>query len=102
LSAISASDGKVFFSINVDASEARAWEATRAEAEAAVRAIPGVTTAMVALTAERKAGATPPPQRQAPGHAHSHGVQPAATHRHPQPPGAASPMSRQAEIPGVS
>ena len=104
LSAISASDGKVFFSINVDASEARAWEATRAEAEAAVRAIPGVTTAMVALTAERKAGATPPPQRQAPGHAHSHGhgVQPAATHRHPQPPGAASPMSRQAQIPGVS
>jgi ATP-binding protein involved in chromosome partitioning len=104
LSAISASDGKVFFSINVDASEARAWEATRAEAEAAVRAIPGVTTAMVALTAERKAGATPPPQRQAPGHAHSHGhgVQPAATHRHPQPPGAASPMSRQTQIPGVS
>jgi len=104
LSAISASDGKVFFSINVDASEARAWEATRAEAEAAVRAIPGVTTAMVALTAERKAGATPPPQRQAPGHAHrhGHGVQPAATHRHPQPPGAASPMSRQAQIPGVS
>ena len=103
LSAISANDGKVFFSINVDASEARAWEGTRAEAEAAVRALPGVTTAMVALTAERKAGAAPsvpPPQRQP--HTHSHGVQPAATHRHPQPPGAASPMSRQAEIPGVS
>ncbi len=103
LSAVSVSDGKVFFSINVDASEARAWEGTRAEAEAAVRAIPGVTTAMVALTAERKAGAAPsapPPQRQP--HSHSHGVQPAATHRHPQPPGAASPMSRQAEIPGVS
>ncbi len=103
LSAISASDGKVFFSINVDASEARAWEGTRAEAEAAVRAIPGVTTAMVALTAERRAGAAPaaPPQ-QRPAHTHSHGVQPAAAHRHPQPPGAASPMSRQAEIPGVS
>ena len=108
LSAISASDGKVFFSINVDASEARAWEGTRAEAEAAVRAIPGVTTAMVALTAERRAGAAAPAaapqQRQGPGqaHTHSHGVQPAAAHRHPQPPGAASPMSRQAEIPGVS
>ena len=104
LSAISASDGKVFFSINVDASEARAWEGTRAEAEAAVRAIPGVTTAMVALTAERRAGAAAPaaaPQ-QRPAHTHSHGVQPAAAHRHPQPPGAASPMSRQAEIPGVS
>jgi ATP-binding protein involved in chromosome partitioning len=108
LSAISASDGKVFFSINVDASEARAWEGTRAEAEAAVRAIPGVTTAMVALTAERRPGAAAPAaapqQRQGPGqaHTHSHGVQPAAAHRHPQPPGAASPMSRQAEIPGVS
>jgi ATP-binding protein involved in chromosome partitioning len=100
LSAISASDGKVFFSINVDASEARAWEATRAEAEAAVRAIPGVTTAMVALTAERKAGAAPsaPPQRHA--HHHSQGVQPVASHRPPQSP--ASPMSKQAEIPGIS
>src|ERR1700750_3166311 len=57
LSAITASDGKVFFSINVDAAEARAWESVRAQAEAAVRAIPGVTMAMIALTAERKAGA---------------------------------------------
>ena len=57
LSAISVSDGKVFFSINVDAAEARAWETVRAQAESAVRAIPGVTTAMIALTAERKAGA---------------------------------------------
>jgi ATP-binding protein involved in chromosome partitioning len=100
LSAISVSDGKVFFSINVDAAEARAWESTRAEAEAAVRAIPGVTMAMIALTAERKAGSTaappPPPQR----HTHSHGVAPVAAHRPPQSP--ASPMSKQAEIPGVS
>ena len=95
LSAISASDGKVFFSINVDAAEARAWEPVRAEAEAAVRAMPGVTTVMVALTAERKAGAAaPPPSRGAPG------VQPAHTHRPPQ--GGTSPMSRQAEIPGVA
>jgi ATP-binding protein involved in chromosome partitioning len=102
LSAVSVSDGKVFFSINVDAAEARAWEGTRAEAEAAVRVVPGVTTAMVALTAERKAGtaASAPPPR--PAHTHSHGVQPAATHRHPQPPGAASPMAKQAEIPGIS
>src|SRR6266513_2210997 len=57
LSAISVSDGKVFFSINVEASEARAWENVRAQAEAAVRAIPGVTAAMIALTAERKPGA---------------------------------------------
>ena len=64
LSAITVNDGKVFFSINVDAAEARAWESTRAEAEAAVRAIPGVTVAMIALTAERKAGATPRRRRR--------------------------------------
>ena len=106
LSAISVSDGKVFFSINVDAAEARAWESVRAQAEAAVRAIPGVTTVMVALTAERRAGdAPPPPPQHDHRHNHSHGVQPVAAHRPPQgqtlqkPP---SPMTRQAEIPGVS
>jgi ATP-binding protein involved in chromosome partitioning len=104
LSAISVSDGKVFFSINVDAAEARAWESIRAQAEAAIRGIPGVTTAMVALTAERRAGAPPPsPPPPAPhnhNHGHSHGVQPVASHRPPQSP--ASPMSKQAEIPGIS
>jgi ATP-binding protein involved in chromosome partitioning len=98
LSAITAGDGKVFFSINVEAAEARAWESVRAAAEAAVRAIPGVEVAMVALTAERKAGpaaaAAPPPHR------HAHGVQNVAAHRPPQ--GAPSPMSKQAEIPGVA
>ena len=109
LSAITATDGKVFFSINVDAAEARAWENVRAQAEAAVRAIPGVTAAMIALTAERKPGSpTPPPvpqpHRQAPSHSPSHshggGVQPAASHRPPQ--GGQNPMSRQAEIPGIA
>ena len=98
LSAITVSDGKVFFSINVEASEARAWEGARAEAEAVVRAMGGVSSAMVALTAERRPGAAPPPQRHAPGH--THGVQPVSAHRPPQSP--TSPMSRQAEIPGVA
>ncbi|WP_257166809.1 Mrp/NBP35 family ATP-binding protein [Bradyrhizobium sp. SRS-191] len=97
LSPITANDGKVFFSINVEASEARAWETTRAEAEAAVRAIPGVTMAMIALTAERKAGAAAAPApRQG-------GVQPVSAHRphqHQNP--ADSPMSRQAPIPGIA
>ncbi len=93
LSAVTVNDGKVFFSINVDAAEARAWESVRAEAEGAVRAIPGVTAAMVALTAERKPGSAPP-SRGAPG------VQPASAHRPPH--GGASPMSRQSEIPGVA
>ena len=104
LSAISVTDGKVFFSINVDAAEARAWESVRAQAETAVRAIPGVSVAMIALTAERKAGAatSPPPSAAAPPspRRHAHGVQPVSAHKPPQ--GAASPMSRQAEIPGVA
>jgi ATP-binding protein involved in chromosome partitioning len=99
LSDIAVNDGKVFFSINVDAAEARAWESVRAEAEKAVRAIPGVSTAMVALTAERKAGAAPAP---AAPHRHAQGVPHASTHRPPQQPSSTSPMSRQAEIPGIS
>jgi ATP-binding protein involved in chromosome partitioning len=110
LSAITVTDGKVFFSINVDATEARAWESVRAQAEAAVRAIPGVTVAMIALTAERKAGAAAPappaPHNHSHSHPHSHapgqrpGVQPVAAHRPPQSP--QSPMSKQSEIPGVA
>ena len=101
LSAITVTDGKVFFSINVDAAEARAWENVRAQTETAVRAIPGVTVAMIALTAERKPGsATPPPVPQPHRHAHGGGVQPAASHRPPQ--GAQNPMSKQAEIPGIA
>jgi len=43
LSEIVANDGKVFFSITVDAGEVKAWESVRARAEAAVRALEGVT-----------------------------------------------------------
>jgi ATP-binding protein involved in chromosome partitioning len=96
LSVITVNDGKVFFSINVDAAEARAWESVRAQAEAAVRAVPGVAVAMIALTAERKPGpaAAPPPHR------HAAGVAPASAHRPPQSP--VSPMSKQADIPGIA
>jgi len=110
LSPIAVSDGKVFFSINVDAAEARAWETVRAQAESVVRALPGVASAMIALTAERKAGA-PQPHRHAPSQVpsraagqaqgHSHGVAPVAAHRPPPNPGG-SPMARQSDIPGVA
>ena len=85
LSDIVAADGKVFFSITVDAAAVKQWESVRERAEAAVRAIPGVKSAMIALTAERSpggAGAAPPrPQmatpgarpREGAGHAHGHG-----------------------------
>ncbi|MFL6793118.1 MAG: Mrp/NBP35 family ATP-binding protein [Bradyrhizobium sp.] len=96
LSPIAVTDGKVFFSINVDAAEARAWESVRSQAEAAVRAISGVTVAMIALTAERKPGAAAPPTP----HRHGGGVAPVASHRPPQ--GGPSPMSKQAEIPGIA
>jgi ATP-binding protein involved in chromosome partitioning len=64
LSDILVADGKVFFSITVNAAVVQAWEPVRKRAEAAVKVIPGVTSVMVALTAERKAGA-PPQQRPA-------------------------------------
>jgi len=56
LSDVVVSDGKVFFSVTVDAAAVKAWEPVRAAAEAAVRAVPGVQSALVALTAERKPG----------------------------------------------
>jgi ATP-binding protein involved in chromosome partitioning len=98
LSEIAVNGDKVFFSINVEASEVRAWEDIRAQAEAAVRAIPGVSVAMVALTAERRPGtaATSSPQRPAQGIPH------VSTHRPPQNPASGSPMARQAEIPGIA
>src|ERR1700686_2109114 len=57
LSDVVVSDGKVFFSISVDAAAVQAWESVRDRAEAAARAVPGVESALVALTAERKASA---------------------------------------------
>ena len=57
LSDVIVTDGKVFFSIAVDAALVPAWEPVRKAAEMAVRAVPGVVSAMVALTGERAAGA---------------------------------------------
>ena len=72
-------------------------KASAPQAEAAVRAIPGVTIAMIALTAERKAGAPRGRRRRI---ATRHGVPPVSAHRPPQSP--ASPMSKQSEIPGIA
>src|SRR5258708_19237936 len=65
LSEVVAGDGKVFFSITVDAADVKAWEPVRKRAEEIVRALPDVRSALVALTAERKAdppSSRPPPQ----------------------------------------
>ncbi len=81
LSEIVVSDGKVFFSLSVDAAAVKAWEPVRKQVEDAVKSVSGVVSAMVALTAERAGGqvgrAAPPPaaaraQGQG-GHGHDHG-----------------------------
>jgi len=88
LSDIVASDGKVFFSITVDAATVQAWEPVRKRAEDMIRALPGVQSAMIALTAERRPGApSAPPQARPAGHGHQHPHAPAA--------------SRQMGVPGV-
>jgi ATP-binding protein involved in chromosome partitioning len=84
LSDVIVTDGKVFFSITVDAALVPSWEPVRKAAEAAVRAVPGVISAMVALTGERAAGPRAPtggpaarPSPAAPPAARPHGRQPA-------------------------
>jgi ATP-binding protein involved in chromosome partitioning len=63
LSDVVVSDGKVFFSLTVDAAVVKAWEPVRKAAEDAVRAIPGVQSALVALTAERSGAPASRPQQ---------------------------------------
>ncbi len=84
LSDVVVADGKVFFSMTVDAVAVKSWEPVRKAAEDAVRAIPGVQSALVALTAERAAGAAargPQPSHVAQNRAAAAG--PAHTHAHP-------------------
>jgi ATP-binding protein involved in chromosome partitioning len=77
LSDIVVSDGKVFFSITVDAASVKAWEPVRKAAEEAVRAVPQVQSALVALTAERARGAAPPRPGQSAGPKPAHPAHPA-------------------------
>jgi ATP-binding protein involved in chromosome partitioning len=62
VSGVTIREGKVFVAIAIDPARAKAMELMRAEAEAAVRAIPGIAGAVVTLTAEAAravAGASP-------------------------------------------
>ena len=92
LSDVVVSDGKVFFSITVDAAVVQQWEPVRKAAEAAVRAVPGVKSAMVALTGERAAGAarTAPPPAKAAGNGHGHAHAPRGERPVQGPPGVAA------------
>jgi ATP-binding protein involved in chromosome partitioning len=70
VSQIVVTDGKVFFSVSVDAAQVPRWEPVRKAAEATVRAVPGVQSVLVALTAERAPGRAPAggeARRPAPG-----------------------------------
>jgi ATP-binding protein involved in chromosome partitioning len=75
-------DRKVFFSITVPVDKAQELEPMREAAEKAVREMPDVAGAIVALTAEKKAGqpvpaaAPRPAPRPAPAHAPRHGHAP--------------------------
>ena len=63
ISGLTIRDGKVFLAILIDPAQARAMEAMRAKAEAAVKALPGVTNAVVTLTAESARAAVSAPPR---------------------------------------
>ncbi|KAB2700951.1 iron-sulfur cluster carrier protein ApbC [Ochrobactrum sp. Kaboul] len=88
-------DGKVFFSITVPAERADGLEPMRVAAEKAVKEIPGVSGALVTLTAEKRGGRTsddaPPPPKPQPRPAAAAPAQ----HRHPSPP------QRAAQKPGI-
>jgi len=100
LSDVVVTDGKVFFSISVDAGAVKEWESVRGRAEAATRAVPGVQSVLVALTAERASGA---PSISSPASGGGQGGG-----RRPQmPPGQARPREggtapSPAGIPGVA
>ena len=65
VSGIFIANGKVFFSINAPVDQAQAFESVRAQAESVVKSMPGVASAVAALTAEKKAGSgSPQPQQQ--------------------------------------
>jgi len=54
-------DDKVFVAVRVDPARARAMEPAKAQAEAALKALPGVASALVTLTAESAPGSKPAP-----------------------------------------
>ncbi len=81
VSGVTIRDNKVFAAIAIDPARAKAMEPMRAEAEAAIRAIPGVGSAIVTLTAESARGVAD----ASPGRAHE-GNAPPRRHGRPSEP----------------
>jgi ATP-binding protein involved in chromosome partitioning len=99
VSEIFIADSKVFFSITVPAARAQELEPLRAAAERAVKAIPGVASAVVALTAEKKGGGM-----EAPVPARPAAPRPAAPPQAPQRPAPHAPPSQshgKRGVPGI-
>jgi len=95
VSEIFIADGKVFFSITVPAERAKELEPLREAAERAVKSLPGVQNAVVALTAERQGGmGQAPAQTQRPAPRTS--AAPASA------PHGAGAVAAKADIPGVA
>ncbi len=89
------SDGKVYFSITVPADRAKELEPLRSAAERVIKEMPGVKGALVALTADKKAGAAPQPQPPKQGGHEHHGH----SHAHPHPP---QQRSGKLGVPGIN
>jgi ATP-binding protein involved in chromosome partitioning len=62
ISGLTVKDGKVYLSIVVDPRQSAALEPMRAAAEAAVKRVPGVASALVSLTAEKPPPSPAPPR----------------------------------------
>ncbi|WP_340160589.1 Mrp/NBP35 family ATP-binding protein [uncultured Hoeflea sp.] len=93
VSEIFIADGKVYFSLTVPAARAQELEPLREAAERATKTVPGVQGAMVALTASKEPGSTPPPPRPA--------AQPAAHAHAPAKP--AQPQGKpKTDVPGIA
>jgi ATP-binding protein involved in chromosome partitioning len=95
-------DSKVFFSITVPAARAQEMEPLRAAAERAVKAIPGVAGAMVALTAEKKGGGMEAPVRPRPAPAAPPPHAPARPAAHAPAHAPASRSTGKRGVPGIA
>ncbi|WP_157017952.1 Mrp/NBP35 family ATP-binding protein [Mesorhizobium xinjiangense] len=97
VSEIFIADGKVFFSITVPADRARELEPLRAAAERCVKSLPGVNSAVVALTAEKKGGG----MERAPQPRPAAAPRPAPAARPQQAPAPAGRQTGKRAVPGV-
>jgi ATP-binding protein involved in chromosome partitioning len=101
LSEIVVQGERVMFSIAVDATEAEAMEEIRHAAQEIVAAMPGVTQALVSLTADRPAGNAGGAPSAAPANAETGaatGARPVRSAGQPKTPGPGAPPQ---QIPGV-